>query len=119
MAAGLHGSARLGRHNAASSSGAPNVASADLRLGGRVLVTGSPANGRFHEDLDVDFLVTGCPRRLVRTFGDDVEDQVGGLPFDVVSLDEVPLQGLRDSLLGEGVRCPRSALTPGMGSGAS
>lgn len=59
-------------------------------LGVRVIVTGSLARDKFGMHSDVDLLVTECPRYLKYAIEGIVEDQLDGLPFDVVYLDEVP-----------------------------
>jgi predicted nucleotidyltransferase len=59
-------------------------------LGVRALVTGSLARGGFGPASDVDLLVTACPRQLKYAIEGIVEDALGGIPFDVVYLDEVP-----------------------------
>lgn len=58
-------------------------------LGVKVLVTGSLARGGFGTHSDVDFLVTECPRHLKYATEGVVEDELGGMRFDVVYLDEV------------------------------
>ena len=60
------------------------------RQGVSARVTGSLAAGRFGPGSDVDLLVTDCPRALKYTIESVVEDCLGGLPFDVIYLDEVP-----------------------------
>lgn len=59
-------------------------------LGVSALVTGSLARGGFGPHSDVDLLVTRCPRSLKYAIEGVVEDSLGGLPFDVIYLDEVP-----------------------------
>ena len=68
------------------------VAATDMLagLGVSVIVTGSLARDRFGMHSDVDFLVTECPRQLKYAIEGIVEDELDGLPFDVVYLDEVP-----------------------------
>jgi predicted nucleotidyltransferase len=53
-------------------------------------VVGSLAGGRFGPDSDIDFLVIHCPRHLKYAIEGHVEDWLGGFPFDVIYLDEVP-----------------------------
>lgn len=59
-------------------------------MGVTALVFGSLATGRFGRASDVDLLIVECPRRLKYAIEGVVEDGLGGLPFDVVYLDEVP-----------------------------
>lgn len=59
-------------------------------IGVTARVIGSLATGRFGSDSDIDFLVEHCPRHLKYAIEGLVEDCLGGLPFDVVYLDEVP-----------------------------
>jgi predicted nucleotidyltransferase len=59
-------------------------------MGVTIRVIGSLATGSFGADSDVDFLVTECPHRLKYAIEGLVEDCLGGLPFDVVYLDEIP-----------------------------
>ncbi|MBA1143843.1 MULTISPECIES: nucleotidyltransferase family protein [Mesorhizobium] len=63
-------------------------------MGVTVRVIGSLATGRFGPDSDIDFLVEHCPRHLKYAIEGLVEDCLGGLPFDVVYLDEVPAHRL-------------------------
>ena len=60
------------------------------RLDVQALVTGSLARGTFGSQSDVDLLVTACPRQLKYAIQAVVEDALGGFPFDVVYLDELP-----------------------------
>ncbi len=59
-------------------------------LGVTALVTGSLAKGGFGPSSDIDLLVTTCPRRLKYAIEGVVEDALGGIPFDVVYLEEIP-----------------------------
>ena len=59
-------------------------------LGVRATVTGSLARGEFGLHSDIDLLVTACPRHLKYAIEGVVEDVLGGLPFDVIYLDELP-----------------------------
>jgi predicted nucleotidyltransferase len=59
-------------------------------MGVTALVIGSLARGGFGPHSDIDFLITACPRRLKYAIEGVVEDLLGGLPFDVVYLDELP-----------------------------
>ncbi len=59
-------------------------------LGVQAVVTGSLARGMFGPYSDIDILVTECPRHLKYAIEGIVEDHLGGIPFDLVYLDEVP-----------------------------
>jgi predicted nucleotidyltransferase len=67
-----------------------DVCAALSRMGVSTRVIGSLATGRFGPSSDVDLLVTDCPRHLKYAIEGLVEERLGGLPFDVVYLDEVP-----------------------------
>ena len=56
----------------------------------RAVVTGSLARGKFGPYSDIDLLVIECPRHLKYAIEGIVEDELSGMPFDVVYLDEVP-----------------------------
>jgi predicted nucleotidyltransferase len=58
-------------------------------LGVEVRVIGSLAAGGFKAHSDVDLLVVRCPPELRYAIEGVVEDEMGGLPFDVVYLDEI------------------------------
>lgn len=58
-------------------------------LGVTARVFGSLAEGRFHLSSDVDLLITECPSHLRYAIEGIVEDCLGGIPFDVVYLDEI------------------------------
>ncbi len=53
-------------------------------------ITGSLAREKFGPHSDVDFLITSCPRHLKYAIEGVVEDAMGGLPIDVIYLDELP-----------------------------
>jgi predicted nucleotidyltransferase len=72
------------------------------RLGVEARIIGSLASRRFRPGSDIDFLIVECPRRLKYGIEGLVEDCLGGLPFDVVYLDEVPAHKL-DRLTREAV----------------
>ena len=55
-----------------------------------VVITGSLARGEFDLHSDVDFVVLSCPRHLKYAIEGIVEDELGGIPFDVVYRDEIP-----------------------------
>jgi predicted nucleotidyltransferase len=75
------------------------AAAAALREVGVVaLITGSLADGTFDEGSDVDLLITECPRRLKYAIEGVVDDCLGGLPFDVIYLDEIPPRKLASFL---------------------
>lgn len=59
-------------------------------LGVSARVIGSLANGTFGKSSDIDFLILDCPQHLKYGIEGRVEDELGGHPFDVVYLDEVP-----------------------------
>ena len=65
------------------------AAAALAELGVRVIVTGSLARGKYNIYSDVDLLITYCPRRLKYRIESIVEDIPGGMPFDVIYLDEL------------------------------
>jgi predicted nucleotidyltransferase len=71
-------------------SGAQAAVSALAELGVTAVITGSLARDTFGPYSDVDFLITDCPRHLKYAIEGTVEDALGGLPFDVVYLDEIP-----------------------------
>lgn len=71
-----------------------------------VEVVGSLSRGDFDLTSDVDFLVLRCPHHLRYAIEADVEDEMGGLPFDVVYLDEVGSEKFRDKLLLEAGHAP-------------
>lgn len=58
-------------------------------MGVSVRVIGSLAEGRFALSSDVDLLITECPSHLRYAIEGIVEDCLGGIPFDVVYLDEI------------------------------
>lgn len=59
-------------------------------------VIGSLARGTFKRHSDVDVLVLSCPPDRRYRIEAGVEERMGGLPFDVVYLDEVePAQAER------------------------
>ena len=70
--------------------GAMAATKALASVGVHAVVTGSLARGRFGLYSDVDLLVTECPRHLKYAIEGIVEDQLAGMPFDVIYLDEVP-----------------------------
>ena len=83
-------SMRLGDRRERAISGSRDAVSALAALGVTAVITGSLARNRFGLYSDADFLVTSCPRHLKYTFEGMVEDALGGLPFDVIYLDEIP-----------------------------
>lgn len=69
-------------------------------LGVDARVTGSLAQGRFHPHSDVDFLILSLPDESMRyRIETEVERIMEGLPFDVVYLDEVQPESLRQRLM--------------------
>jgi len=73
---------------------AQEATAALAKLGVRARIIGSLGTGRFRPGSDIDFLIIECPRRLKYAIEGIVEDCLGGLPFDVVYLDEVPAHKL-------------------------
>lgn len=63
-------------------------------------VFGSLVTERFQPHSDVDFLIISCPQALRYTIEAGIEDRMGGIPFDVVYLDEAR-EPLRSRALGE------------------
>ena len=59
------------------------------RLGVDARLVGSLARGEHRLHSDVDILILRCPDELRYRIESIVEDELGGLPFDVVYLDEV------------------------------
>lgn len=59
-------------------------------LGVSVRIVGSLAKSRYVEGSDIDFLVDSYPRHLKYAIEGRVEDCLGGHPFDVIYLDEIP-----------------------------
>lgn len=53
-------------------------------------IVGSLATGKLRPGSDIDFLIMECPQRLKYGIEGIIEDCLGGLPFDVIYLDEVP-----------------------------
>ncbi|MGE0256122.1 MAG: nucleotidyltransferase domain-containing protein [Alphaproteobacteria bacterium] len=93
---------RTGERRRLAIARARDACAALARKGVTARVIGSLATGRFGPHSDVDFLVTECPRLLKYAIEGTVEDCLGGMPFDVVYLDEVPA-ARRDRLLREAV----------------
>jgi predicted nucleotidyltransferase len=83
-------SMRLDDRRERAISGARAAVSALAEFGVTAVITGSLARNKFGPHSDVDFLITSCPRHLKYAIEGTVEDALGGLPFDVVYLDEVP-----------------------------
>ena len=81
---------RIAEWRARAISGARAAIRALARQGVSARVTGSLATGRFRSGSDVDLLVTECPPALKYTIESLVEDCLGGMPFDVIYLDELP-----------------------------
>lgn len=81
-------------------------AAAELETRGvKVVVTGSLACGSFAIGSDVDFVVLECPRRLKYAIESVVEDELGGIPFEVVYHEEIPPAMVRRFMDGP-VRAP-------------
>jgi predicted nucleotidyltransferase len=81
---------RIADRRARAISGARAAIRALARQGVSARVTGSLATGRFRSGSDIDLLVTDCPPALKYAIESLVEDCLGGLPFDVIYLDELP-----------------------------
>lgn len=81
---------------------AREAAAALAKLGIEARIVGSLASGRFRAASDIDFLIVACPRHLKYGIEGIVEECLGGLPFDVIYLDEVPTRKL-DRLIREAV----------------
>jgi len=84
------GAIRLDDYRARAVEGARRVAAELGRRGVEVVVTGSLARGRFDLNSDVDFVVLKCPRNLKYAIEGIVEDELRGIPFDVVYREEIP-----------------------------
>ena len=65
-------------------------------------LVGSLARGDFMLHSDIDLLVTACPPELRYRLEGQVEEALGGWPFDVIYLDEVA-PARRGKLLAEAV----------------
>lgn len=63
-------------------------------LGVKARIIGSLASDRFRPGSDIDFLIVECPRHLKYGVEGIVEDCLGGLPFDVIYLEEIPAHKL-------------------------
>jgi predicted nucleotidyltransferase len=61
----------------------------------KVVVTGCLARGAFGRGSDVDFVVLECPRHLKYAIEGIVEDELRGIPFNVVYKEEIPPAKLR------------------------
>ncbi len=81
-------------------SAARRASAALSRLGIDARVVGSLARSSFAGHSDIDLLILSCPPAWRYRLESIVEDAVGGLPFDVIYLDEVPPHR-RDALLAE------------------
>ena len=81
---------RVERRRLVAVAGAISATEALRASGVHVLVTGSLARGGFGIHSDVDLLVTECPGHLKYAIEGIVEDELAGIPFDVVYLDEIP-----------------------------
>jgi len=83
----------LATHTNARTARARKAAAKALRALGRLGVDarliGSLARGDHRLHSDVDILILHCPDKLRYRIEGLVEDALGGLPFDVVYLDEV------------------------------
>jgi predicted nucleotidyltransferase len=86
----LHAGSEARERRLRAIEGARAAVAALNELGVAALVTGSLARGRFGLHSDVDLLITSCPRSRKYAIEGVVEDALGGLPFDVIYLDEIP-----------------------------
>lgn len=59
-------------------------------LGVSSQVIGSLAKGSYGQSSDIDFLILDYPPDLKYGIEGRIEDELGGHPFDVVYLDEIP-----------------------------
>jgi len=84
----------LDDYRAKAIAGAKRAAAELEPRGLEVIVTGSLARGDFGIGSDVDFVVIGCPRHLKYAIEGIVEDALGGIPFDVIYKEEIPLSRL-------------------------
>jgi len=71
------------------------------RHGVEARLVGSLARGDFDLASDVDFLVLTCPESLRYGLEAEVEEEMTGLPFDVLYLDEIESGKFREKLLRE------------------
>jgi predicted nucleotidyltransferase len=89
------GTIRLEDYRTKAIEGARRAAAELERRGVKVVITGSLARGSFGRGSDVDFVVLECPRHLKYAIEAVVEDELVGIPFDVVYRDEIPAAKLR------------------------
>lgn len=99
---------RISERRSKAEAAAARVLSSLRSKGVEVEVVGSLSSGNFKLTSDVDFLVLQCPDHLRYGIEADVEDEMEGLPFDVVYLDEVRSPVFREKLLKEAGRAPLS-----------
>jgi predicted nucleotidyltransferase len=81
---------QLRAKNAASSLAASRALERLRARGIEASLVGSLKTGKFGLDSDIDILVTKCPSSLIYTVEAELEDVMGGLPFDVVYLELLP-----------------------------
>ncbi len=86
---------RVEDYRAQAVEGARRAAAELQRRGVDVVVSGSLARGTFDLESDVDFVVLKCPRHLKYAIEGIVEDELRGIPFDVVYQEEIPPSKLR------------------------
>jgi predicted nucleotidyltransferase len=98
-------SRRAGARARAAWARAATVLARLAELGVEAKVVGSLARGDFAAHSDVDFLVVSCPRSLKYRIEAEVEDLMGGLPFQCLYLDEAR-PAYRDELLAEARDAP-------------
>ena len=80
--------------------GARRAAAELRRRGVEVVITGSFARDEFDRNSDVDFVVLSCPRHLKYAIEGIVEDELGGIPFDLLYRDEFPPSKVRQFMEG-------------------
>jgi predicted nucleotidyltransferase len=87
-------------HRARAVEGARRAAAELEKRGVDVLITGSLAKGRFDLGSDVDFVILKCPHHLKYAIEGIVEDELRGIPFDVIYREEIPPAKLRSFMEG-------------------
>lgn len=101
----LDGTISLEAYRTKAIEGARRAAAELETRGVKVVVTGSLARGAFAIGSDVDFVVLECPRRLKYAIESVVEDELGGIPFNVLYREEIPPAMVRRFMDGP-VRAP-------------
>lgn len=80
---------RTARRRAQAEACARSVLARLAGLGAKVVITGSLADGRFARHSDVDFLVLDSGGLSDGRLLCEVEDAMGGLPFDLLWIDRL------------------------------